>query len=222
MPELGRRNLLKAAGIAGGASILTVGGVPATTFARSSRPVEHVTVFERGENGYHTFRIPVLVRATDGTVLAFAQGRVENAEDFGHIQLVLKRSTDGGRTWGPLHVVAADPPNRVANQSVVVDRQTGRIHVFVVRTGGDVTGAEIVDDTVSPEDALRPFVLTDALAGIRIGARIDGINHPFVGAVDEAYLFSGALTGAQIRAVATSNTAPDGRALVHLPMDVVR
>ncbi|TDD72595.1 hypothetical protein E1262_01665 [Jiangella aurantiaca] len=160
MDGIRRRDLLKATGVVGGASILALAGLPRTAGAAAAGNVEQITVFERGEtDAYHTFRIPVLVRATDGTMLAFAQGRVENAEDFGHIQLVLKRSADGGRTWGPLQVVAADPPHRIANQSVVVDRTTGRIHLFFVRTSGDVTDQDIVDGTVSPEDAPRPFVV---------------------------------------------------------------
>lgn len=170
MPEMRRRDLFKTAGVIGGASLITIGGRSVAAVAQPGastiRPVDItaaldvVTVFERGEtDDYHTFRIPVFVLATDGTLLAFAQGRVESPSDFGHAQLVLKRSADGGETWSELQVVAADPPNRVANQSVAVDQMTGRIHVFVVRTGGDVTGDEIVNDTVSPEDAPRPFVL---------------------------------------------------------------
>ncbi|TDE12238.1 sialidase family protein [Jiangella asiatica] len=159
MDELRRRDLLKAAGLVGGTSLLTIGGWSTTASAAPRRQLEQITVFERGEtDDYHTFRIPLIVRATDGSLLALAQGRVENAEDFGHIQLVSKRSTDDGRTWGPLTVVQAEPPERIANQSVVVDRSTGRIHLFFVRTGGHVTGEEIVNDTVSPEDAPRPFV----------------------------------------------------------------
>ncbi|SDU79362.1 sialidase family protein [Jiangella alkaliphila] len=157
MDGIRRCDLLKAAGVVGGASVLTLGGRPA---AATSRRAEETTVFERGEtDDFHTFRIPVLVRAADGSMLAFAQGRVDNAEDFGHIQLVLERSADGGRTWGALRVVAADPPHRIANQSVVLDRSTGRLHLFFVRTGGDVTDQDIVDGTVGPEDVPRPFVI---------------------------------------------------------------
>src|SRR5918997_3321381 len=55
--------------------------------------------------GYACFRIPAIVRTTAGTLLAFAEGRVLNCGDAADIDIVLKRSTDGGRTWGPLQVV---------------------------------------------------------------------------------------------------------------------
>ncbi len=160
MDGIRRRDLLKAAGAVGGASILAAGALPKVAAAAApKKQLEQSTVFERGETDeYNTFRIPIIVRATDGSLLALAQGRVENAEDFGHIELVSKRSVDDGRTWGPLQVVAAETPERIANQSVVVDQNTGRIHLFYVRTGGDVTGEQIVNGTVSPEDAPRPFV----------------------------------------------------------------
>jgi sialidase-1 len=64
-------------------------------------------VFRNGEEGYACFRIPSLVTAGDGSLVAFAEGRVDNCADFGGpIRIVARRSTDNGRTWGPLQVVA--------------------------------------------------------------------------------------------------------------------
>jgi len=160
VPELRRREFLKATGLLGGASMVNVGGWPGTADAVPIGGIDYVTVFERGETtAYHTFRTPAVVRAMDGTLLAFSGAHVNDAEDWGHIDMVLKRSTDGGRTWGPLQVAVADPPNKVANHVPVVDRLTGRIHLFVVRTAGHVVGDDIVRGTVSPEDAPRPFLL---------------------------------------------------------------
>jgi sialidase-1 len=53
-----------------------------------------VTVFESGKEGHKSYRIPAIVNLKDGTLLAFAEGRVNNAGDFGDINIVLKRSTD--------------------------------------------------------------------------------------------------------------------------------
>lgn len=55
-------------------------------------------VFEQGMNGYAYFRIPAIVKAGDGTLLAFAEGRKNNVADDGDIDMVLRRSTDQGRT----------------------------------------------------------------------------------------------------------------------------
>src|SRR5438128_1025964 len=62
-------------------------------------------VFVAGQEGYHTFRIPSALVTPKGTVLAFCEGRKKGRGDAGDIDLVLKRSTDGGKTWQPLQVV---------------------------------------------------------------------------------------------------------------------
>ena len=57
-------------------------------------------VFKAGEDGYHTYRIPAIVRAKNGDLLAFAEGRKNGTDDHGDIDIVLKRSSDNGRTLG--------------------------------------------------------------------------------------------------------------------------
>ncbi|MFG2209616.1 exo-alpha-sialidase [Streptomyces sp. NPDC048638] len=77
--------------------------------------------------GYSCFRIPAIVRSTHGTLLAFAEGRVHDCGDSGDIDLVVKRSTDGGRTWGPLQVINHGDGDTHGNPAPLVDRRTGRI-----------------------------------------------------------------------------------------------
>ncbi|MGW2779953.1 exo-alpha-sialidase [Streptomyces populi] len=77
--------------------------------------------------GYACFRIPSVVRTTEGTLLAFAEGRVLNCGDAADIDIVVKRSTDGGRTWSPLQVVDEGNGDTHGNPTPVVDRETGRI-----------------------------------------------------------------------------------------------
>lgn len=67
--------------------------------------VEKVDVFVAGEGGYHGFRIPSLLRTDSGTLLAFCEARKNDLKDHGNIDLVLKRSTDEGKTWGPIELV---------------------------------------------------------------------------------------------------------------------
>jgi len=80
-----------------------------------------------GEGGYHTYRIPALCVTTQGTVLAFCEGRKHSRADAGEIDLLLRRSTDGGRTWLPTQLVATDPGMTVGNPAPVFDRDTGTI-----------------------------------------------------------------------------------------------
>ncbi|MGW7817884.1 exo-alpha-sialidase [Streptomyces puniciscabiei] len=77
--------------------------------------------------GYTCFRIPAIVRTLDGTLLAFAEGRVLNCGDAADIDIVLRRSTDGGRTWGPLQVVNEGAGDTHGNPAPIVDRATGRV-----------------------------------------------------------------------------------------------
>ncbi|TCO35615.1 hypothetical protein EV652_101499 [Kribbella steppae] len=63
--------------------------------------VDDNVLFEQKTNGYACFRIPAIVRAGNGMVLAFAEGRVADCGDDGDIDVVLRRSTDGVLGSGP-------------------------------------------------------------------------------------------------------------------------
>jgi sialidase-1 len=75
--------------------------------------LEQVDVFVSGQDGYHTYRIPAIEVAADGTLLALAEARKHNAADPGmnhnDIDLVMKRSTDRGQSWSPLVVLGRKP-----------------------------------------------------------------------------------------------------------------
>jgi len=103
------------------------GGVPA-----SESGVTFIDVFTSGTEGYHTFRIPSVVVTRDGTALAFCEGRASRA-DHSQNDIVLKRSTDGGKTWGPLTVIAEDGKNALLNPCAVAVRETGRVLLMYQR-----------------------------------------------------------------------------------------
>ncbi len=107
----------------------------------------HVSVFVAGQDGYHTFRIPSVIVTPKGTVLAFAEGRKAGRGDAGNIDLVLKRSTDGGKTWGPLETVWDDAGNTCGNPCPVIDAKTGTIHLLLTHNLGKDTEAKIVAGT---------------------------------------------------------------------------
>jgi sialidase-1 len=141
-----------------GAGVIPDGGGPATAYAAPAGDITYSTVFERGEGGYHTFRIPAIVKAADGSLLAFAEGRLDDPSDDGDIDLVLKRSSDGGATWGPLKVVADDGPNKWGNPVPILDRNTGRVVVNTTRTAGHVTGGDVQCGRVTQEETRRSFI----------------------------------------------------------------
>jgi hypothetical protein len=102
---------------------------------------------------YKAFRIPGLVAVGNNTLLAFAEGRKSGCGDFaagyGH-DMVLKKSVDGGHTWGPLNTIVdaiafwptvtankpPEPGNAVWDPTPLYDRVTGvRVHLSVDRVG---------------------------------------------------------------------------------------
>ncbi|GAA3712572.1 sialidase family protein [Streptomyces tremellae] len=113
--------------------------------------------YRSGTSGYHTFRIPAAVAAPGGTLLAFAEGRRDSAADDGDIDIVLRRSTDGGCTWAPLQVVADAGGGTAGNPAPVVDPATGDVVLLSCGTVGGATEQEIVDGAVSPA-ARRVYV----------------------------------------------------------------
>src|SRR5438034_2609174 len=77
-------------------------------------------LFVAGEHGYNTYRIPSLVVSPKGTLLAFCEGRKINKTDTGDIDLLLKRSFDGGKTWQPTQIVWDDGKNTCGNPCPVI------------------------------------------------------------------------------------------------------
>lgn len=113
--------------------------------------------FTAGTEGYSAFRIPAIVVTRSGTLLAFAEGRLASLSDAGNIDLVLKRSTDGGCTWGPLQVVHDSGPNTAGNPAPVVTA-TGRVVLLSTYNGGTASEAAIMRGEVPADQSRRVFV----------------------------------------------------------------
>lgn len=83
----------------------------ATAWAAPS--MEKMDLFEAGTHGYALYRIPGLVVTQKGTILAYSEARKSERGDWGTIDIVLRRSTDGGKTWSAQKSIAAvDGPKR--------------------------------------------------------------------------------------------------------------
>jgi len=94
-------------------------------------------VFERGKDGYHAYRIPAMVVTSRGTVLLFCEGRKNGRRDSGDIDMLLKRSEDGGKTWSKQTVVLDEGPGRVGNPCAIIEPDTDVIHLLFTRGGGE-------------------------------------------------------------------------------------
>jgi sialidase-1 len=106
-----------------------------TIFAGNKSGFEQTDVFVAGELGYKEFRIPVLVVTNGGTLLAIGEGG-RTSSDFGDRDILLRRSTDGGRKWAAdIQLLRDEGTSTCGNPTVLVDRQTGRIHLLSTVNG---------------------------------------------------------------------------------------
>lgn len=88
---------------------------------QAQTPIAETTVFQNGEGGYLCYRIPAIVRAPTGELLAFAEGRKTDCGDYGDVDIVLRTSRDNGQSWGPIAVVVDYGQAQAGNPAPVFD-----------------------------------------------------------------------------------------------------
>jgi len=149
-------------------------------------------VFEAGESDYDIFRIPTILVIpnkseladgtvlTDDTVIVMAEARKNGSSDHGDIDLVQKRSTDGGDTWSELEVVRRweDGIGKIGNSTPVFDQVTGEINLL------HIAGEKPADyKTYSMESSdggiswNEPRFITEGIVGPGHGIQIDSGDH---------------------------------------------
>jgi len=82
---------------------------------------QETIVFEAGQEGHAIYRIPAIIDLPNGELLAFAEGRVNGSDDFGDVNLVMKKSLDGGYTWSPIQTLVDYDSLQAGNPAPVVD-----------------------------------------------------------------------------------------------------
>lgn len=105
---------------------------------------KNVSVFISGTEGYKSFRIPAIIKTFNNDLLAFCEGRVNSSGDFGDIDIVMKRSTDHGKTWTSISKVVNYDLLQAGNPAPVIDNTdpaypNGRIFLFY-NTGNNHEG----------------------------------------------------------------------------------
>ncbi len=95
--------------------------LPSLLFSQNTQTFSEQALFTNGDNGYKCFRIPAILTAPNGDLLAFAEGRVKGCNDYGDVEIVLRRSKDNGQTWSALEVVANNGSLQAGNPAPVVD-----------------------------------------------------------------------------------------------------
>ncbi|MBM3997132.1 MAG: exo-alpha-sialidase [Planctomycetes bacterium] len=104
--------------------------------------LEKVDVFPAGMNKIKRYRIPGIVVTKKGAVLAYCEARKNGSSDWGEIEVHLRRSTDGGKTWAnsqhiahkgdriegnPHKKTGGEREQTVNNPVAMIDRDTGDI-----------------------------------------------------------------------------------------------
>ncbi|MEO7121134.1 MAG: sialidase family protein [Ginsengibacter sp.] len=113
-------------------------------FFNTSFCQNRIPVFISGTYGYKSYRIPAIVSTPDGSLVAFAEGRVQGGGDFGNIDIVMRKSNDEGKTWSRLQVVVDADSIQAGNCAPVIDTNDpayphGRIFLFY-NTGNNSEG----------------------------------------------------------------------------------
>lgn len=138
-------------------------------FAQENKPqlepafVNEQVLFAKNTYGYHSYRIPSLVVTRTGTVLAFAEGRKENSSDTGDIDMLLKRSFDGGKNWEEQQIVWDDGENVCGNPTPVLDEETGTLWLLMTWNRGEDHETDIIKK--KSKDTRRVYVSSSSDEG---------------------------------------------------------
>ena len=76
--------------------------------------------------GYKTYRIPGIVVTKRGVIVAYTSAR-RGTSDWEDIDIVMRRSVDNGRTWGPSRRIAGDGHGTTDNPVAITDYQNGSL-----------------------------------------------------------------------------------------------
>jgi sialidase-1 len=99
--------------------------IASTALAIAAEPtLEKIDLWKSGAGGYKIYRIPGIIVTRAGTVLAYTEARRYTGNDWDTIDVVMRRSTDGGKTFSPQRVIAHSP--EVPRSSVALERKQGK------------------------------------------------------------------------------------------------
>ena len=149
MSTLTRRSVLNKVPLALAAATIHCGpGDP----SQPGAGLTQTPLWTAGQDGYHSYRIPALLATPSGTLLAFCEGRRNNRRDHGDIDLIMKRSTDGGESWSShsiVHEEGGSAEITIGNPCPVVDQDTGTIWMPLCRNNKQVLITKSKDDGVT-------------------------------------------------------------------------
>ena len=198
------------------ASLLALTGCSTT---EAPKAPERIPVFEMNEAGSKFYRIPALVKAADGALVAIADKRGDALGDLPNIiTIVSKRSTDGGKTWSDMSIVAqGDTVARCGygDAVVIADEKKGNlVAVFSGNNGLWHSNEENLIRTycsISQDNGQTWGAVTDITDQVYGGVYGDGTRYGlFTGSGSGVQLKHGAHAGRIMLVVAARNDATWG------------
>jgi sialidase-1 len=88
------------------------------------------TLFNAGEKGINSYRIPSIVTTKDGSLLVFCEARKVSWQDKSPTDIVMKRSQDNGKTWSEIQTLTQTQSGAFMDPTPVVDYISGKIMLF--------------------------------------------------------------------------------------------
>lgn len=155
---------------AAGACMLLLACTAAVAQAPESDAPRMTPLFQAGDAGVDTYRIPALAITTKGTLLAFCEARWKSSSDTGNIDLVMRRSTDNGATWEPMATLVNDGDNVCGNPCPIVDQKTGDIILLITKNIGSEHQGQIMKGEAAPR---TPWMLRSNDDGVTWSAPVD-------------------------------------------------
>jgi sialidase-1 len=108
------------------ASVIVVLLLATPGIAASAPPLfKTERLFQGATGGYNIYRIPGIIVTKKGTILAYTEARRTNGGDWDTIDIVMRRSTDGGATFSPPNIVAR-APGKIERSPVAIERKQGQ------------------------------------------------------------------------------------------------
>lgn len=177
-----RRRRSRAATVAAGLIALVTGAALAAPAApATAAPADAPGTFSTADisgapvSPYANYRIPALASLGGGVVLAAWDGRPGSAADSPNPNsIVLRRSTDGGQTWGALTTVRAgvtsSPKSGYSDPSLVYDAVAGKVFLFSVYSKDQGFGGSAFGNDDANRQIISAQVSQSSDAGVTWGA----------------------------------------------------
>jgi sialidase-1 len=143
--------------------------------------LEKVDLFKAGEGGYVMYRIPGVTVTPKGTILVHCEGR-QGSGDWTQQDILLRRSTDNGKTWTEPKVLSKRPPDLQPNPAglrqgltkpekvtahnaiCIAERETGAVHMLY---GIEYSRFFHIVSADEGENWSEPVDITEALTAYR-------------------------------------------------------